>query len=482
MSKKISKNQHILLFVSIVAVCSFIFVSIVGNTHKPGKYTWICLLPLSFMILSILCNRIYLLFGKSITVTLLISLMFFKNVMMPFIMAIGDGTFLSQIDTSSKMPYAIALGIYEELAVFFIINIMYKKIKNALAGSYIKPLKFETIKIKSFFKITTIILLVVLACLLCFPQLKSYFSLGVPGNVEQKIALARLRIAMSSSVPSLIYYSYIFLANILRWMLPISIIYKLYLSDFFGEHIKIVASLFVICISAIITTETIATSIFLAIALTLLLSRIYVKQRKTILFLSLGSIGIVGILALLLKSFGSGGIQSAGYGQISSILQAYFSGLENIAVADMIPEPVSLNELFGDVFRFIPYIMHFFKGFTTSTEQFNRIFFQDTDTVTQIIPMISQGARYFSFLFAPIFTIMFCWIAIRWEIKATSRSTLFDYTLCVIACVCFSMAIVMYSASLGLQLYLNEIAPLQFIIWFIHRLAIGKNYRQYSTI
>ena len=402
--------------------------------------------------------------------------MFFKNVIMPFIMALGDGTFPACVNTHTRMLYAIGLDIYEELAVFFTLNIKYRRLKKVLSASNSKPLTFHKSKIQIFSRITIVIFFMVFACILCYPQLLSYFNVGISGDTAKIIALTRSRISMHESVPKIVYYSYIFFVNILRLVLPITIIYKLYLSAALKDNLKIIISLTVVCFSAILTTETIATSIFIAIALTLLISRIYIKQRKKILFTSLGAIGIAGIFALFLKSFGSGGLQSAGYGQISSMFQAYFSGLENIAVASMIPRPFSLNELLGDIFRFVPYIMYFFKGFITSNTNFNYIYFGNPDTATQIIPMISQGARYFSVFFAPVFTLIFCGLAVHWEIKDSNKGTLFDYTLCVIGCICFSMSVVMYSASLGLQLYLNYIAPIQFIIWIVRRITMSEDY------
>lgn len=478
MNKKTSQNYNILLLVPIIMICTLVSIFIIDNKRIPYKYVWIWLLPVSFMVFSILFNRLYLLLGKSITITLLISLMFFKNVVTPCIMALGDGAFLSKVNVRPHMLYAIGLEIYEEFAIFLLMNIMYKKSKNALKNTSLKPLELEKTKIKMFNRITIIMLCIVLACIILFPQLSSFFILGISGDTAKNISIAQSRLAMRSSVPTIIYYSYVQLATILRWILPISVIYNLYISKSFNEKFKIITSLIVICFSVIWTTETIATSVFIAVALTLLISRIYIKQKKKILFISLGAIGVVAILALLLKSFGSGGIQSASYGRIASTLQAYFSGLENIAIANMIPNTISINEAIGDIFRFIPYVMHFFKDFTTSNMQFNFIYFESPDMVTQIIPMISQGARYFSFFFAPVFTIIFGWTAFHWEIKAMNRNTLFDYTLCVIGCVCFSMAIVMYSASLGLQLYLNQIVPIQFTFWFIHKFVTDKNYSE----
>ena len=62
MDRKIVKNGNVLLLVPIMAICTFIVIYIAGNKHIPAKYTWIWLLPVSFMACSVLFNRVYLLF------------------------------------------------------------------------------------------------------------------------------------------------------------------------------------------------------------------------------------------------------------------------------------------------------------------------------------------------------------------------------------------------------------------------------------
>ena len=129
----------------------------------------------------------------------------------------------------------------------------------------------------------------------------------------------------------------------------------------------------------------------------------------------------------------------------------------------------------GDILKFIPYMMYFFKELPSSNIVFNQTYWGSTDITTQIIPMISQGARHFTVILAPIYTAIVTNIAIKWETKATNKNELLDYAVCAIGCVCFSMAVAMYNASLCIQLYLNYVFPIQLMVWFIKKISVkGK--------
>lgn len=466
-NNSIFSNATKLIIIMLVSLC----VDLVIVINAPDKYMWIWLLPTFFAIFSLLFMRVFYLFGKSVTVTLLLSSMFLKNEIIPCFMALGDGAYFSIIDTSGRILYAVALQIYEQLAIFVMLYVMYRKLSRSLKAERLIPLNLSKKQLSIMVRITLLILLVVLGCIILYPQLVAYFTWGISGNIQETIRIAQLQSVMKEVVPALIYYLYSFLANLLRWAIPVSAIFWIYCANINNDTIKISLSFLVITVSALLTTNTKAISVFIVIGLSLLLCRQYYKQRKKIMVVSIALVVFVGVIGLFLKIFGSGGIREADIRNIANTLQAYFSGTDNVAVASKISMPLSIKEIIGDVFRFVPYIMSFFRVFTTSTEQFNKEFWGNSTTATQIIPMISQGARYFTVVLAPTFTVLICWIAIRWEMRINKKRDYFDYTICIIGCVCFSMAVAMYSASLCIQLYLNYVFPLQCMIWISRKLS-----------
>ena len=438
------------------------------------KYTWLILLPISFGVISILFNGVYRLIGKSITVTLLIALMFLKNVIIPIFMALGDGFFAAHVDTASKMLPAVLLEIYEELVVFIVLNWRLKRLGKSISNAYMGVFDVRKDKVKAFSLITFIILLIAIGCFVLYPQLASYISIGVSGDTDKTIQQVRMQILMKETVPTLFYYTYTFAVNVLRWIVPAMVMFRLYLSHK-RETTKIVLSFLVIGLSVIMMTDTVAVSVYIALAFSLLMCKMYPTQRKRILTFSVLAVGIAGAALLFIKTFGSGEFKNTAIGEIAYMLQAYFSGPENVAVALEINASPSVSETVGDILKFIPYMMYFFKELPSSNIVFNQTYWGSTDITTQIIPMISQGARHFTVILAPIYTAIVTNIAIKWETKATNKNELLDYAVCAIGCVCFSMAVAMYNGSLCIQLYLNYVFPIQLMVWFIKKISVkGK--------
>lgn len=455
----------------ILAVCYFSTAVIMINAVD--KYMWLAILPLSFSVLTLMFNRIFKLIGKSITITLLVALMFLKNVIMPLFMALGDGYFAAIVDTESKMLMAVLLQLYEEVAVFTVLHLRQKRLKSAIINSFMGKLNIKKEKAKAFTIITFIVFAVVIICLFAYPQLAAYISFGIETDTNEIIKQARLQIMMKETVPTIVYYLYTVTVNVLRWLLPAMVIVRMYISKR-KETAKIVISFLAIGVSAIAMTDTVAISIYLSIAYSLLLCKMYPEKRKRILTFAVVVVCSLGALWLFIKTFGDRGLKDTAIGEIAYMLQAYFGGPENVAVALSITTPLSFSQILADIVKHIPFAMYFFKDLVSTNDLFNQVYWGSRDISTQIIPMISQGARHFTPFFAPIYTVIITNIAIRWETKATFKGELLDYTVCAVACVCFSMSVAMYNASLCIQMYLNYIFPVQVIVWMIKKIYVRQ--------
>lgn len=470
MSKIKNNGISVMPYLFAVILCVIISSSAIALCTV-DKYMWLVFLPVSFAVFSIFFSRVYTLMLKSVTVTLLIALMMLKNVFIPLLMALGDGIFSAQVDTSDKMFAAVMLQIYEEFVLFLVLHFRYKSLKNAIKDSYVGVLSVQRDKVRYFSFVTITILIVAVICFVLYPELIYYFSVGGLGSTENSISHARAQIAMRENVPTLIYYTFGMCISLLRWLVPAMVMFRMYLTRK-SETKKIFVSYIFIGISVLLATDTLAISVFIAITYILVLSKMYPKHSKKILLMSGMAVLLAAFSVLILKSFGEGRLGERTVREVANMLQAYFSGPDNVAVALSIEKTFSIKELLGDVLRFVPYLMYFFKDLPTSNAAFNETFFGNTSIVTQIMPMIAQGARHFTVILAPIYTALISSIAIRWETKATSKNSLLDYTVCAIGCVCFSMSVAMYSASLSWQLYLNYVFPIQLIVWFVKKTRI----------
>lgn len=428
------------------------------SLNATGVYENIGILPISFIVISVLCSNVYSLYGKSLTVTLITSVMFLKNVLMPFFIVLGNCTLRSGVNIYDTINYAYFLEIYECLAVLFVLRFYVNHFKLKYNENITINCCITSNGMRLYKKVLFVILIIFILIIITYPQLLLYFTYGLDGDQESIIEQNNLSMAIERSMPRILFYVYVLFYDLLRWIIPLYVIFKLYLKNR-NINISIFISLLIVGISAYFGTNTKALSVFIAISLSFLLIRLYPQKRNNVISILILLVSFFGIVSLFVKSFGNTGSQSTLYNDIASTLQAYFSGPENVAIASLIQEPISFELILGDTFGHIPFVKYFFLDMPTSNNHFNYVFWNSRDIITQIIPVISQGERYFSMIFAPIFTILIVKIALYYEKKIYQSNDLYCLAIGYMGCTCFSMALTMYNASQCFSLYFSYLFP-----------------------
>lgn len=305
---------------------------------------------------------------------------------------------------------------------------------------------------------TSCVLLILIVDIILYPDLFSYYAFSILISEEDNILQTKLSSQIKESIPTLPFYLFTFLFNWLRWLLPLSILLKIYMAKKIRVSYAVTLSIILVILSVVVfATENRAESIYIMVPFFLMLIKIYPTYKKRLYAILGGLFFMVGIMGLILKSYGDD-VDTINLQGMADLLQAYFSGPDNVAVGLMLPVP-TFEILMGDIFKHIPYVMFFLKDFSNSLIQFNYIFFKEADITTQIIPMISQGQRYFTFIGAPIFTYIFCYIAFKLEKKANSTQSLLYFWLNIIHCTFLPFAMVMYWFSQCLTIWLGVFLP-----------------------
>ena len=434
--------------------------------YAPHRYNMVWIMPLAYVLFSIVFNRIYRIVGKSIVATLLLLMMTIKNIVIPFFMAIGDGSSLAVANTNEYLLYAYFVSAYELFVVFGIVYIKTPRFLNIMNCKVIERV-IDKNSVRSLFRIMLVIVFVFTVIAILYPQMLAYYNYSLMETEEERIAHKQLSDIISSSLPRSMFYLYVFLFDILRWLIPTTIMFKLYLSKAFNKYMAMCLSMLCIIISAILGTDYKAASIFILISLFLILNKLYPKYEKIVYFVCLGGVLVLGFLSLVYKTYGSENIDTIAYAELANLLQAYFSGPENVAVGCLMSGYPSLEIFIGDIFKFIPFVMYFFLDFNTSMQQFNFVFFKESGIATQIIPMISQGQRYFTVLGAPIFTYILCVLAFKQEFESMKTKSLIDYCINVMLCVFLSIAIAMYCMSQCITIYFGTFLPIILILKYV---------------
>lgn len=451
--------MQLVIIVSLIVGLIDIFVTTI---YASVKYEMIWLLPFAFCIFSIVFNRVYKLLGKSVVASLLWGVMFLKNIIAPFFIALSNGNYYVVANTKEYMIYAYLLEIYELLVVFWCINKMSQSFQ-AINDNHNIVIDKRAVSFIS--KCTFFVLLVFIIIIIFYPQLLLFYAGGVLISEDERILQVQLSTQIKESTPILPFYLYNFLFNWLRWLLPLSILLKVYVSSMIRGQIAVILSLVIILLSVVVlSTESRAESIYILVPFFLVLIKMYPAYKKG-LYVLLGSIFfLIGIVGLVLKSYGDD-VDAVNFQGLANLLQAYFSGPDNIAVGLMLP-PMTLEILLGDIFKQIPYVMYFFKDMDNSMIQFNYSFFKEPDITSQIIPMISQGRRYFTFIGAPVFTYILCRLAFRLEKNAYSMQSFLHYCMNIMLCTFLPFAVVMYCASQCITAYLSSFLPTILLIQY----------------
>lgn len=443
----------VVLFLSIIIGLADIFVII---SYASPKYEMIWLLPYAFCVFSIVFSQAYRLLGKSVVASLLWGVMFLKNIITPFFIALGKGSYFVIADTTEYIIYAYFLEIYELLIVFWCINKASQSFLSITKNQ--NNMVIDKRVVNFIFKSTFCIILLFVVVVILYPQLLSFYAFEILISENDKIAQSQISHQIRASTPVLPFYLFNFLFNWLRWLLPLSILLKIYIANTIRGFLAVTLSLIIILFSVVnLSTDERADSIYILIPFSLILVKMYPTYKKGLYTLLGGVFSLVGIMGLILKSYGDN-MNSIDFQDIANLLQAYFSGPDNVAVGLMLPFP-TLEILFGDIFKHIPYVMYFFKDLDNSMIQFNYFFFNKPNITTQIIPMISQGQRYFTFIGAPIFTYILCCLAFKFEKKAHSMKSFLYYCMDMILCSFLPFAIVMYCISQCIAIYISAFLP-----------------------
>lgn len=465
-----SPNYKKISYLAATVIVISLAVTVIVVVKAKDTYPTLFILPLVFGFCTLLFSSVYNLYAKSIAYTLMLSLLILKNVVMPLFMALGDGSFNAKINTVSYFDGAVALEILEFITVYFVLYHYYTKVKDSYFSATNDRVDVSTVTVRSFTKLTVILFIFVLLLIILYPQLLYYLEIGVSSDTSKIVSANLLKEQIRESVPTNLYYLFVYSINLLRWAVPITVIFKSYIKENVSEWVRIFISFIVVIISAVLTTDTIAVSLFIMVTMSSIIIRLYPEKKSALIRIFAGIVLIISISWLFKKTVNERTSDNITY--ISNILQAYFGGPDNIAVALAINTPFSFEEAIGNIFKYIPFVMYYFRDYTSSNVIFNELYWGRPGYETQIIPMIAQSLRCFSIFLAPLLTTIISSISIKQEIKGFKFNTINEYAIRLTVSVCFAFALFMYSGSLIIQMSLNYIFPLYVVYVVSNRIRI----------
>lgn len=390
------KSSFIPTILLIAVWIDFVFLSLV---IKQDHYAYLNLLPLALGIFFLFDFEWFERAKKYQGYMIFLCTLFIRYAIAPTVLYFADfkvsmGPSLSSLSISS----AIFLQVYELFAIFVVLQI-YGKRKYSINSSSILP-DVEELEFFSKKHVFIVILLFGGFLLIAIPSLRSEvnFIFSRTSIFDNSVT----NIPMYGSLGLMVKYSKILLPLIL-----IDYLAKRYYSN--QNYRYIIYSIIVVAISMMFTKEISRLNmLFPAIAFWAVLNKAY-EDKRTIISKWMFTLLTILLLSLTIyKSFTrfEMSVSTTPLAYYATMLQQYFSGTQNVAIALSMNDLSSIESLLlplKDCFANIPIIGETFVNRSElSNVMFNHKYWGTSLIQDQIIPMIGQGNLYVGKLFSII--------------------------------------------------------------------------------
>ena len=453
--KNSSTNKN-LLFSLIVFFVALVVTFILLVDNKNDTYKYLFLLPLTFGILNVTCCRLYS-YKNNIAIILLLLFEFFRLVGTPLFMLIGDYHSAMPATTYPVMTSSILLMIYEAIVVFIAALLSAKITASDFNKIRIRPrLSFNAINI-ILFVLLAFLLFVVIFAPRSVPHFKSIFQMRESdfttwtGLTASSLTLGSLDRALST------LFSMAF--SFVRYLLPISIM--LTIKNRFGQSwlAVIISSVFIV-LQMFFITSTIFESFLCALVLFVALAKCFPYKR-----IALINFGIISFAVLVIAYFAfrflvkNSNIEAYDFASfLSENSIAYASGVSNVAGMFNLSSENKWSYLFFDLYGAIPFNNSLF-GLTGEKLQaaFNSA---NGRTDGHIPPTIGACYYYFGPVLAPIGSLVFTLLGIKFGKKASLEKNIWKYSVYVLCAIMMIMGFTSYNIAIVLNYSTTLLIPL----------------------
>lgn len=453
-SKEIDRKFNIFEMIFIIVSLVFCIIMLIVGNVQSYDYKLLIILPVAFVGISALFSRVYSYFLKKISATIITSLFFIRMSFIPFLIMLTVGENYSKAwSFINNDEQTIFIIVYEFFCIMLLLFLLLqKKEKNKVI---VQENKKIATKNTIYFKMTiAIFCLLALIIYIKYPILKNSIRTLFESTETEYLTTS----AIINNMPSILYWIFMDIFDILYMIIPFLIILSIYKNNF-SINIKIFSSLIVVGAFMLVATTDKFKSIIMAFSLLMILIYLYPIKRRFI-FTILFTVGIGGLFgALVLKSMANN--ENYGISEFVNTLQLYFSGPFSISVGFEIPDNMNhFQVLINDITSSLAYIKAFFTDSITTTKLYNIAFYQNEYLYDKIIPMISQSAYYFGVVLSPIISCIVTVAALKIENKLEKRKNLFSRYVLIYTVIYLSVSIITYNLSILISGLTGTILPL----------------------
>lgn len=370
---------------------------------------------------------------------------FIRNTITPLVMTLSN--YLDEVGYLYNYDETIIYMCIEFLIVSCVVTLFTKRRDKTIQ---------DEVTDFSFFEGNSKIMLIIISLVsiiltLIYPKVLNIFKFGfITGDAMTEHYIEYYRTL--NSMPKLIFYLLSWSLTILKELLTVMILLKIKNSRI---NMKVLASIIVIGINALISTDTLADSLIFSIIYCMIIMDFYKKSFKIVITIVFG-----GVLLFLIKGlFYDINSTSNILNSLAFTLNAYFGGIKNVAVAFSIQNYNWGEVLCGDFFRSIPIIKALFVNLNNTTTIFNNA----GNTSGQIIPAIGQSYMYFGKVLSFLIPTIFSYLTVKYETKLSKETKLINKYLLYILIMRTACVPVLYNAYIFLIGYFGTYLPIKWL-------------------
>ncbi len=452
----------LLLFIAIICTALILF-----DYSRPECYKFLFFLPLCFVFISICLIALYKEFLNNFAITFIVILYFCRMVISPLFMYFGNYASTIFLNVNNNTNNSILLVCYEMLAVFLFLIFFSKNKKISIyVDNYSKKNSNKIISKKKYLFVIVLIILLIILCGIITPELfKIYRTIfDINGeffrNQEDSYIIAKYGISFVKKL-SLVLGNYAMRIAIL--LIPASLIIFMQKK----AEKSLIASLlsYILCfIPIFFIGGAIARSLIYIVCLFLL--KMYLNDNEINYDKKILKIGIVSFAIICIWWINMNPINSfkSKAESMSIKFSSYFSGVNIVSGTFNLPNNIEYKFKYFtyDFISNIPFGTTIF-GIKDKTIQ---PFFNDYNrTYGQIPTTIGMGYYYFGYVLAPIYSIIFSFIAYICAevIKKRKVSNAFQYVRLIYTVFVFCMGVIMYNIEITMINLFCVIIPIYLI-------------------
>ncbi len=451
---KIKATQgNMLALTEMITAIITIFLYLLFVDFSSERFVLI-VLPFGFLIILLLFYNSQIR-NRSFICMILRVLAFLRMVILPllWIKNIDMQLMASGVRLSNHYGIASLLMIYEYLCVESVILLTYNHIPLQNQENMNEP---NTQYNNIFYRLLIIILLgFAVALYLVIPEIrlsyKSIFSIRmVEFTQDTSVEFT------GGTIKRMLGTLFALDVQILRILLPSSMLYSKYRQ---GKHTHMVFYMFLLlCFGQFLfLSSTFAEALVADIVVGYFFLTLYPKYRKkSLIILFTFSAGGALLFFVLRFMVTGGGYLSRTNGfiyYISQVTNAYFQGIDNVSATLNIPSGYEIEGVVASIIKAIPFNNTIFSG--NNLQRLSVYYNLYNFSKGQIVPTIGVGYYCLDFFFAPVFSIAFVYLALRYERKAMNNLYDIKFVPYFFCSVVFALGVGAKSPSITLRWFVS---------------------------